>query len=158
METYRKNLKQIGSVLIVLGLLDICWMIYCISHNISYASSFNFFAVIAGIFLYRGNAKTAAIAAWFSAFFHQRVLRTHFLNPPYDTARFIESRDEKRRRFICCRVFIFHFSHFFVGLGLQAFDLSRCGRRFSSEGRRREISLSESAKRVSLRQYPCCRS
>ena len=72
METYRKNLKQIGSVLIVLGLLDICWMIYCISHKISYASSFNFFAVIAGIFLYRGNAKTAAIAAWFSAFFCPR--------------------------------------------------------------------------------------
>jgi hypothetical protein len=69
MKDYRNNLRQVGIVLIVLGLLDIGVMIYCIAKSISYSSSFNIFAVIAGIFLYRGGPKTARTVGFFSAFF-----------------------------------------------------------------------------------------
>lgn len=43
-------------------------MIYCIANQINYSSSFNIFAVIAGIFLVRQSLKTAKLVAWFSAF------------------------------------------------------------------------------------------
>ncbi len=41
--------------MLVFGLLDIGVMIYCIANDVSYSSSFNLFAVISGIYLYRGH-------------------------------------------------------------------------------------------------------
>lgn len=61
-------LKRVGAVLILVGLLDIALMIYCIANDISYSSSFNIFAVIAGIFLLRGSLRAAAVVRWFAVF------------------------------------------------------------------------------------------
>ena len=62
-------LKQAGFALIVIGSIDILVMIYCIANQINYSSSFNIFAVIAGVFLLKGNVKTIRLVRWFSAFF-----------------------------------------------------------------------------------------
>ncbi|MCP3874450.1 MAG: hypothetical protein GY699_15005 [Desulfobacteraceae bacterium] len=69
MENPQKILKKVGIVLIVVGILDIAFMIYCIIHETNYSSSFNLFAVIAGILLYRGGLKTAKVVSFFAAFF-----------------------------------------------------------------------------------------
>jgi hypothetical protein len=62
-------LQAPGKVLIFAGLADIGIMIYCIINKVNYSSSFNIFAVIAGILLLRGSLKTANIAAKFLALF-----------------------------------------------------------------------------------------
>ena len=51
----RTVLKRVGVALIVFGAIDIGVMMYCIAHQISYSSSFNLFAVISGIYLWRGH-------------------------------------------------------------------------------------------------------
>lgn len=61
-------LKRTGAVLLVVGLLDISVMIYCIANRISYSSSFNVFAIVAGIFLLRGSLRAASVVRWFSVF------------------------------------------------------------------------------------------
>lgn len=61
-------LKRVGIVLLAVGLIDIAVMIYCIANSISYSSSFNIFAVIAGIFLMRGSLGAAAVVRWFAVF------------------------------------------------------------------------------------------
>lgn len=61
-------LKRTGTVLVAVGLLDIAVMIYCIVYRISYSSSFNVFAVVAGVFLLRGSLRAASIVRWVSAF------------------------------------------------------------------------------------------
>lgn len=61
-------LKRVGGVLILVGLLDIAVMIYSIVNDISYSSSFNIFAVIAGILLFRGSLRTATVVRWFAIF------------------------------------------------------------------------------------------
>ena len=61
-------LKRTGVVLLTVGLIDIAVMIYCIVNGISYSSSFNVFAVIAGIFLLRGSLRTASVVRWFAVF------------------------------------------------------------------------------------------
>lgn len=68
MNDHRPVLKRIGLVLVVVGVLDIAYMIYCVSQGQSYSSSFNIFSVIAGIFLLRGNLKAVRFITWFSAF------------------------------------------------------------------------------------------
>lgn len=68
MNDYRRSLRVVGIVLIVVGFLDVGWMIYCIANSESYSSSFNIFAVIAGILLVRGGLRTARVVAFFSAF------------------------------------------------------------------------------------------
>jgi len=62
-------LKRAGLALIIFGVVDICFMIYCILKGIGYASSFNIFAVIAGIYIYRGNVKTILFARFFLKLF-----------------------------------------------------------------------------------------
>lgn len=57
----RTVLKRTGAVLIGVGLVDIGAMAYCIANDIAYASSFNVFAVIAGVFLMRGSLRAASI-------------------------------------------------------------------------------------------------
>lgn len=69
MNEYQAILKKVGTALIVVGLFDIAFMVYCIVNETSYSSSFNIFAVIAGIFLYRGGLKTAKVVSFFGAFF-----------------------------------------------------------------------------------------
>jgi hypothetical protein len=61
-------LRRVGYVLVVVGLLDIGQMIYCIVRGLSYHSSFNIFAVIAGIFLIRGSLRAAGIVLWSATF------------------------------------------------------------------------------------------
>jgi hypothetical protein len=68
MTEYLKILKHVGWTLVVIGVLDIGFMVYCIVNQISYSSSLNIFAVIAGILLLRGSLGTARIVTWFSAF------------------------------------------------------------------------------------------
>ena len=60
---------KVGRVLVIVGILDICLMIWAISTQHGYSSSLNIFAVIAGILLIKGSIKTARIVRWFSAFF-----------------------------------------------------------------------------------------
>jgi hypothetical protein len=66
---YRPTLKRVGSILVGAGLIDIAWMIYCIVHKMSYKSSLNLFAIVAGVLLMRGSLRTAAIVRWFGIFF-----------------------------------------------------------------------------------------
>jgi hypothetical protein len=66
-DDYRPRLKRVGVALIIFGVIDICWMIYCIIHGMANPPVFNMLAVIAGIFLMRGGLKTANIVAFFSA-------------------------------------------------------------------------------------------
>jgi len=63
---YRSILRRVGSVLIVVGLIDIGALLYCIANKISYSSSLNVFAVIAGVLIYRGSLRTASYVCWFS--------------------------------------------------------------------------------------------
>ncbi|MES2958041.1 MAG: hypothetical protein V4792_07625 [Pseudomonadota bacterium] len=78
-------LRKTGSVLLAVGLLDIAVMIYCIVNSISYSSSFNIFAVVAGIFLLRGSLRAASIVRWFAMFmlvgFLALVLAWPFIQP-----------------------------------------------------------------------------
>jgi hypothetical protein len=61
-------LKRTGITLAVVGIIDIAVMLYCIFNQISYSSSLNIFAVIAGLFLIRGNLRAASIVRWFAIF------------------------------------------------------------------------------------------
>jgi hypothetical protein len=56
---HSKILKRAGIVLIIIGVLDIAYMIWCVRNGHSYSSSFNIFAVIGGVFLVRGSLKAA---------------------------------------------------------------------------------------------------
>jgi hypothetical protein len=68
MNDYRAIMMKVGFALIALGTIDVAYMIYCIMHGVGYSSSFNIFAIIAGVFLFRGNLKAIRIIRWFSAF------------------------------------------------------------------------------------------
>jgi hypothetical protein len=63
-QSYRSILGRAGFVLVAIGLIDVGWMIYCMINGISYSSSLNIFAVVAGILLIRGGLKTAGIVRW----------------------------------------------------------------------------------------------
>ena len=69
MKDHQTILHRVGWVLIIGGLIDIGFMVYCIANQTSYSSSFNIFAIIAGVFLLRGSLKAARIISWFMAFF-----------------------------------------------------------------------------------------
>jgi hypothetical protein len=87
MDDYRSSLKVVGIILIIVGFLDIGWMIWCITHGQGYSSSFNIFAVIAGILLMRGSLRTANVVASFSAFFLSGLLGVVVIIPflvPFD--------------------------------------------------------------------------
>jgi hypothetical protein len=61
-------MKRVGGVLLVVGLVDIGVMVWCIVRGLDYASSFNIFAVIAGLLLRRGSLRTAAWVQWYAVF------------------------------------------------------------------------------------------
>ena len=69
MDAYRQVLKRVGIVLIVVGAVDIAYMVYCLVNMQSYSSSLNVFAVAAGIFLVRGHLGAVRLVTWISAFF-----------------------------------------------------------------------------------------
>lgn len=81
MQEHLRILQRVGKVLIAVGLIDIAVMIYCIVNSISYASSFNIFAVIGGIFLMRGNLRAVGIITWITAFFLATLAGIPFLLP-----------------------------------------------------------------------------
>lgn len=86
MDDHLKTLTRVGTVLIIIGLLDISVMTYCALNGIGYSSSLNIFAVIAGILLRRGNLATVRAVTWFAALFATAfgvfVLSMPFLQPP----------------------------------------------------------------------------
>lgn len=69
MDTSRQILRRVGIVLIVAGAIDIAFMVYCVLNRISYSSSFNIFAVVAGFYLVKGSLGAARVVTWFCAFF-----------------------------------------------------------------------------------------
>lgn len=85
MDEHIAILRRVGLALVILGLIDIGVMIYCIASQTSYVSSFNIFAVVAGIFLLRGSLRAAKIVSWFAALlisgFIGFLLITPFLFP-----------------------------------------------------------------------------
>jgi hypothetical protein len=67
-------LKRAGTILLVVGVIDIGIMIYCITNGIAYTSSLNIFAVIGGIFLLKGNLRAASIIRWGAVFLLSALL------------------------------------------------------------------------------------
>jgi hypothetical protein len=87
MNDCHRILKRAGWVLVIVGLADIGYMIYCIANSRSYQSSFNIFAVIAGIFLLKGSLKAARIISLLTAFMIACFLGIMLLMPllfPFD--------------------------------------------------------------------------
>jgi hypothetical protein len=68
MPTYRRVLREVGLVVLIIGVADIAFMIYCIMNRLNYSSTLNIFAVVAGIFLMRGSLVATRIVTWFAAF------------------------------------------------------------------------------------------
>ena len=68
MTGYLKICRQVGWSLVVIGVIDIAFMFYCVTHEMSYSSSLNIFAVVAGILLLRGSLGTVRVVTWFSVF------------------------------------------------------------------------------------------
>ncbi len=81
MEEIDNPFRKAGVVLLLFGIIDIGVMTYCIANKISYSSSFNIFAVIAGALLMKGGVKTARVVRWFSAFFVIAFIGVIFLLP-----------------------------------------------------------------------------
>lgn len=86
MDNYRVVLKQVAKVLIAVGIVDIAAMAYCIANGQSYSSSLNIFAVIAGIFLWRGHLGAVRIVTRFSAFMLAAAIGMVFLLPTLQPA------------------------------------------------------------------------
>lgn len=62
-------LRRAGKVLIAVGLFDIAVMVYSVSNGITYSSSLNVFAVVAGVLLMRGSLAAAGLVRLLSVFF-----------------------------------------------------------------------------------------
>jgi len=74
-------LKKAGLVLVIVGLLDIGLMIFAIASQVSYSSSLNVFAVVAGVFLWRGNLRAASAVRWLALFFLAALVSISVLSP-----------------------------------------------------------------------------
>jgi hypothetical protein len=81
----RQILHRVGLALIIFGLLDIGLMIYCIVNGVSYSSSFNIFAAISGIYLWRGHPWyvkwVTRAAGFYAAAFCAMIPMAPFLFP-----------------------------------------------------------------------------
>ena len=82
-EDPRQTLKRVGAALIVVGALDVGYMIFCIMHRISYSSSFNIFAVICGIFVWRGQPWFLKWVPRACAFFAALLSGSLILSPSF---------------------------------------------------------------------------
>jgi len=69
MKHYQVMLKKVGGVLIVIGIVDIGFMIYYLSNMQTYVSGNNIFAVVAGIFCINCNLRAVRVIALFSALY-----------------------------------------------------------------------------------------
>lgn len=85
MKSYKDILRRVGLAFVSIGILDIGFTIYCTANKISYSSSLNIYAVVAGIFLLKGNLKAARIISWFIAIsvggYIVRIVIAPFLRP-----------------------------------------------------------------------------
>jgi hypothetical protein len=81
MYNYRAILKRVGIVLIAVGILDIAYMVYCISQGQSYSSTLNILAVVAGVFLFRGSLRAVLLITWFAAFMLSYLVSDFILLP-----------------------------------------------------------------------------
>lgn len=82
-----EKLRRVGWALVAVGLIDIAFMVYCIMNEISYRSSLNVFAVIAGILLVRKSMRTANVVSFFAAFMMAGAMGALVLFPllvPFD--------------------------------------------------------------------------
>lgn len=80
-------LKKAGLALVIVGVLDIGLMICSILSRVSYSSSLNIFAVIAGVFLIRGNLRAASLVRCLALFFVAASVSIVVLSPllqPFD--------------------------------------------------------------------------
>jgi hypothetical protein len=81
----RRILHRVGLSLFAFGLLDIGMMIYCLANDVRYSSSFNIFAVICGIYLWRGHPWyvkwVTRAAGFYAAAFCTVVLVVPFIIP-----------------------------------------------------------------------------
>jgi hypothetical protein len=81
----RQVLHRVGLSLFVFGLLDIGVMIYCVVNGLSYSSSFNIFAVISGIYLWKGHPWyvkwVTRAAGFYAAAFCTMIPMVPFLFP-----------------------------------------------------------------------------
>src|SRR5260221_4982584 len=80
---YLPILRRVGVVLIVIGVIDVGLMIYCIVHSIHYSSPYNVFAIITGIFLFRGSLRGAAIISQAAALLFAALLVGALLWPVF---------------------------------------------------------------------------
>lgn len=85
MKGYQYILRRVGLVFIIGGILDMGFMIYCAANKLGYSSSLNIYAVVAGVFLLKGNLKAARIISWFISIsiggYIVRIVIAPFLHP-----------------------------------------------------------------------------
>lgn len=81
-DSYRTILKRVGAVLIVVGSLDTALMLYYLSQDQNYSSNFYIYAVIAGIFLVRGDLRAIPVITWVAAFFSS-IISTELIVLPF---------------------------------------------------------------------------
>jgi hypothetical protein len=80
---YLSILRRAGVALIVIGVIDVGVMIYCIVYRLRYSSSFNIFAIIAGIFLMRGSLRAAKAISLYGSFMLAALIGIAFAWPVF---------------------------------------------------------------------------
>ncbi|WP_379655438.1 hypothetical protein [Pseudoxanthomonas sp. UC19_8] len=80
---YRSILKTVGVMLVLFGLIDLALMIYCVVNGLGYSSSFNIFAIAAGVFLMRGSLRAAHVITVLCAFIMGAVIGVTLLILPF---------------------------------------------------------------------------
>ncbi|HNX68181.1 MAG TPA: hypothetical protein PLL75_05195 [Candidatus Omnitrophota bacterium] len=87
MKDYKDVLVRAGWILIIVGVLDIAIMIFCVVRRISYASSLNIFALIAGILVLQNRLTATRVISQITALYIGSSLTTAILTPfvlPWD--------------------------------------------------------------------------
>ena len=80
---YLPILRRAGVALIVIGVIDVGVMIYCIVYKLRYSSSFNIFAIVAGIFLMRGSLRAAKAISLYGSFMLAALIGIAFAWPAF---------------------------------------------------------------------------
>jgi hypothetical protein len=81
------HLRRLGRALIIFGLVDIGIFVWAMTAGVPYSSSFNIFAVIAGVLVRGGNLTAVRVVRWYctfvvTAFIGAVVLIFPFIRPP----------------------------------------------------------------------------
>jgi hypothetical protein len=88
------NVLDVGIAILLVGSVDVGWMVYCFIHKISYSSSLNLFGVAAGMFLMRQSShcllrrSRAGPAHW--------IFAVKPMPRPFGVGGFINSRMAER--------------------------------------------------------------